>query len=69
MKTSRKEIISFAVAAFIIWTFVEVVIDLITGVTIGEMMTIKYIVGYIVGAMGFATLFTLFQIWRNNRKR
>lgn len=69
MKASQKDTISFAVAAFIIWIIVEVVIDLITGVTITEIMTLKYIVGYILGAIGFAILFTLFQIWRNNRKK
>ena len=69
MKASQKDTISFAVAAFIIWIIVEVVIDLITGVTITEIITLKYIVGYILGAIGFAILFTLFQIWRNNRKK
>ena len=69
MKSSHKETIAFAIAAFIIWIIMEVIIDLITGVTISEMMAIKYIIGYFVGAIGFSILFTLFEIWRKNRKK
>ena len=59
MKIFTKEVISFALAAFIIWTISEIVIDLITGVTLGEMMSVKYIVCYLAGALGFALVFTL----------
>ena len=58
-KIFTKEVISFALAAFVIWTISEIVIDLITGVTLGEMMSVKYIVCYLVGALGFALVFTL----------
>ena len=43
-KIFTKEVISFALAAFIIWTISEIVIDLITGVTFAEMLSVKYIV-------------------------
>ena len=58
-KIFTKEVISFALAAFIIWTISEIVIDLITGVTLAEMLTVKYIVCYLAGALGFALVFTL----------
>ena len=62
MKTQKlftKENLSFALAAFIIWTISEIVIDLITGVTFAEMLSVKYIVCYLAGALGFALVFTL----------
>ena len=58
-KIFTKEVISFALAAFIIWTIIEIVIDLFTGVTFAEMLTVKYIVCYLAGALGFALVFTL----------
>lgn len=58
-KIFTKEVISFALAAFIIWTISEIVIDLITGVTLAEMLTVKYIVCYLAEALGFALVFTL----------
>ena len=58
-KIFTKEVISFALAAFIIWSIIEIVIDLITGVTFAEMLSVKYIVCYLAGALGFALLFTL----------
>ena len=58
-KIFTKEVISFALAAFIIWTISEIVIDLITGATLAEMLTVKYIVCYLAGALGFALVFTL----------
>ena len=58
-KIFTKEVISFALAAFIIWTISEIVIDLITRVTLAEMLTVKYIVCYLAGALGFALVFTL----------
>ena len=58
-KIFTKEVISFALAAFIIWSIIEIVIDLFTGVTFAEMLTVKYIVCYLAGALGFALVFTL----------
>ena len=58
-KIFTKEVISFALAAFIIWSIIEIVIDLITGVTFAEMLSVKYIVCYLAGALGFALVFTL----------
>ena len=58
-KIFTKEVISFALAAFIIWTISEIVIDLITGVTLAEMLSVKYIVCYLAEALGFALVFTL----------
>ena len=46
-------------ATFIIWSIIEIVIDLITGVTFAEMLTVKYIACYLAGALGFALVFTL----------
>ena len=69
MKALQKETISFAIAAFIVWAIVEVVIDLLTGVPISEMMTVNHIIAYIAGAFCFAILFTIFEIWRNKRKK
>ncbi len=62
MKTHKlftKENLSCALAAFIIWTISEIVIDLITGVTLAEMLSFKYITCYLAGAVGFALVFTL----------
>lgn len=58
-KIFTKEVISFALAAFIIWSIIEIVIDLFTGVTFAEMLTVKYIVCYLAEALGFALVFTL----------
>ena len=58
-KIFTKEVISFALAAFIIWTISEIVIDLITGATLAERLSVKYIVCYLAGALGFALVFTL----------
>ena len=58
-KIFTKETLGFALAAFIIWTISEIVFDLITGVTLAEMMSVKYIVCYLAGALGFALVFTL----------
>ena len=58
-KIFTKEVISFALAAFIIWSIIEIVIDLITGVTFAEMLSVKYIACYLAGALGFALVFTL----------
>ena len=59
MKRITKDELSFVISSFIIWTISEIVIDLITGVTFAEMMSVKYIVCYLAGALGFALVFTL----------
>lgn len=46
MKVFTKESAAFITVAFFIWTIIEIVYDLITGVTIAEMMSAKYVVGY-----------------------
>ena len=72
MKTQKlftKENLSFALAAFIIWTISEIVIDLITGVTFAEMLSVKYIVGYLVGSILFAALLLAFQLWQDKKKK
>ena len=57
MKIFTKESAAFIVVAFIIWTILEIVYDLITGVTIAEMMSVKYIVIKLVCAILFAVVF------------
>ena len=59
MKRITKDELSFVISSFIIWTISEIVIDLITGVTLAEMLSLKYIVCYLAGALGFALVFTL----------
>ena len=59
MKRITKDELSFVISSFIIWTISEIVIDLITGVTFAEMLSVKYIVCYLAGALGFALVFTL----------
>ena len=59
MKRITKDELSFVISSFIIWSIIEIVIDLFTGVTFAEMPTVKYIVCYLAGALGFALVFTL----------
>ena len=59
MKRITKDELSFVISSFIIWSIIEIVIDLFTGVTFAEMLTLKYIVCYLAGALGFALVFTL----------
>ena len=59
MKVFTKESAAFIAVAFIIWTISEIVIDLITGATLAEMLSVKYIACYLAGALGFALVFTL----------
>ena len=59
MKRITKDELSFVISSFIIWSIIEIVIDLITGVTLAEMLSVKYIVCYLAGALGFALVFTL----------
>ena len=58
MKRITKDELSFVISSFIIWSIIEIVIDLFTGVTFAEMLTVKYIVCYLAGALGFALVFT-----------
>ena len=69
MKIFTKESAAFIASAFIIWTILEIVYDLITGVTIAEMMSVKYIVGYLVGSIVFAAVLLVFQLWHNKKKK
>ena len=59
MKRITKDELSFVISSFIIWSIIEIVIDLFTGVTFAEMLSVKYIVCYLAGAFGFALVFTL----------
>ena len=58
-KIFTKEVISFAISAFIISSILEIIYDLITGVTLAEMFTLKNIVIEIVCAILFAVVFTV----------
>ena len=69
MKIFTKESAAFIASAFIIWTILEIVYDLITGVTLAEMMSVKYIVGYLVGSIVFAVVLLAFQLWHNKKKK
>ena len=59
MKRITKDELSFVISSFIIWSIIEIVIDLFTGVTFAEMLSVKYIACYLAGALGFALVFTL----------
>ena len=69
MKVFTKESAAFITIAFIVWTIFEIVYDLITGVTIAEMMSAKYIVGYLVGSIVFAAVLLAFQFWQDKKKK
>ena len=69
MKVFTKESAAFIAIAFIVWTILEIIYDLITGVTLAEMMSVKYIVGYLVGSIVFAVVLLAFQLWHNKRKK
>ena len=69
MKVFTKESAAFITAAFIIWTILEIIYDLITGVTLAEMMSVKYIVGDLVGSIVFAVLLLAFQLWQDKKKK
>lgn len=69
MKVFTKESAAFIAAAFIIWTILEIIYDLITGVTLAEMMSVKYIVGYLVGSIVFAVVLLAFQLWQDKKKK
>ena len=69
MKVFTKESAAFIAVAFIIWTILEIIYDLITGVTLAEMMSVKYIVGYLVGSIVFAAVLLAFQLWQDKKKK
>ena len=69
MKIFAKESAAFIVLAFIIWTILEIIYDLITGVTLAEMVSSKYVVGYLVSGIVFATVLLLFQVWNEKKKK
>ena len=69
MKVFTKESAAFIVVAFIIWTILEIVYDLITGVTLAEIVSAKYVVGYLVSAIVFAIVLLLFQVWNERKKK
>ena len=68
MKIFTKESVIFIIVAFIIWIILEIVFDMISGVTLNEMMTTRYVVGTLISAVVFAILLLLFEFWRNRKK-
>ena len=68
MKKFTKESVLFITVAFIIWIILEIVFDLISGMTLNEMLTTRYVVGTLISAVVFAILLLLFELWRNRRK-
>ena len=69
MKIFTKESAAFIVVAFIIWIILEIIYDLITGVTFAEMVSAKYVVVFLVSAFVFATVLLLFQVWNEKKKK
>ena len=69
MRVFTKESAAFIAIAFIVWTILEIIYDLITGVTLAEMMSVKYIVGYLVGSIVFAAVLLAFQLWQDKKKK
>ena len=57
MKIFTKQIITNAIAAFIIYSIFEIIYDLLTGVTLAEMMSVKYIVIKLICTILFAIVF------------
>ena len=57
MKIFTKKIITNAIAAFIIYSIFEIIYDLLTGVTLAEMMSVKYIVIKLICTILFAIVF------------
>ena len=66
MKIFTKESVIFITIAFIIWIILEIIFDMISGVTLNEMMSTRYVVGTLISAVVFAIL--LFELWRNSKK-
>ena len=69
MKIFTKESVIFIIVAFIIWVILEIVFDIISGVTVNEMMSTRYVVGTLISAVVFAILLLLFELWRNRKKK
>ena len=69
MKIFTKESVIFIIVAFIIWIILEIVFDIISGVTLNEMMTTRYVVGTLISAVVFAIILLLFELWRNRKKK
>ena len=68
MKIFTKESVIFIIIAFIIWIILEIIFDMISGVTLNEMMTTRYVAGTLISAVVFAILLLLFELWRNRKK-
>ncbi|MBR5215327.1 MAG: hypothetical protein IKV80_03785 [Bacteroidales bacterium] len=68
MKIFTKESVLFITVAFIIWIILEIIFDMISGVTLNEMMTTRYVAGTLISAVVFAILLLLFELWRNRKK-
>ena len=68
MKIFTKESVIFITVAFIIWIILEIIFDMISGVTLNEMMSTRYIAGTLISAVVFAILLLLFELWRNRKK-
>ena len=68
MKIFTKESVIFITVAFIIWIILEIVFDMISGVTLNEMMSTRYVAGTLISAVVFAILLLLFELWRNRKK-
>ena len=68
MKIFTKESVIFITIAFIIWIILEIIFDMISGVTLNEMMTTRYVAGTLISAVVFAILLLLFELWRNRKK-
>ena len=69
MKIFTKESVIFITIAFIIWIILEIIFDMISGVTLNEMMTTRYVAGTLISAVVFAILLLLFELWRNRKKK
>ena len=68
MKIFTKESVIFIIVAFIIWIILEIIFDMISGVTLNEMMSTRYVAGTLISAVVFAILLLLFELWRNRKK-
>lgn len=68
MKIFTKESVIFITVAFIIWIILEIIFDMISGVTLNEMMSTRYVAGTLISAVVFAILLLLFELWRNRKK-
>ena len=68
MKIFTKESVIFITIAFIIWIILEIIFDMISGVTLNEMMSTRYVAGTLISAVVFAILLLLFELWRNRKK-